>query len=385
MALKHTAQKLLARALQKRYDRAYDRARAGSQNRPTHVLFTSVARAQMGGNMAFVYECMKERGLANTCAIDFDLRASLPKASDKAYLDAFVDKAAAADVIFTDDNHPYLNLITFRREVKVVQLWHAVGAFKTVGFSRKRENAESYAKASFAHRCYTHVIVSAECDRPHYAQAFRQPVERVHATGIPRIDGFLDPAFQEQSKRAFFERFECARGKRVVLFAPTFRGDDIRTSGYDFSRIDYAALAQWCRANDTVFIQKLHPYIHNAPELASDTADIILDASDIREVNEILPAADVVVTDYSSVIYEASLLLKPLVFFVYDLEEYEASRGFYEPFDEYACGPIVRDFPALLDALSQEPDLEPVQRFRDKHFAYVDQGSSGRVVDLVFA
>lgn len=389
MSLKYRIQLGLAKVAQREYDRAYASAHSGEGQRAVHVLFTSVARAQLGGNMEFVYEAMKRRGWLDgdgdhPVTVDFDLREKLDYARDVSALLPFVRKAAQADVIFTDDNHPYLNLIRFKPEVRVVQLWHAVGAFKKVGFSRDRADAAEHARTSLAHRCYTHVIVSAECDRPHYAEAFRQPVERVHATGVPRIDGFLDPVFHREAKDAFLARYPQAAGKRVILFSPTFRGDVITASTYDFSRLDLVEIARWCRAHDAVFVLKWHPYIHGAPPVPGGCGDVLLDAAAIREVNDILPAADAVVTDYSSVIYEASLLLLPLVFFAYDLDEYLAGRGFYEPFSEYACGPVVRTQDELLAVLEDaRPDVSAVERFRHRHFAHLDRHASDRVVDLV--
>ena len=68
-------------------------------------------------------------------------------------------------------------------------------------------------------------------------------------------------------------------------------------------------------------------------------------------MNDLLAAADVLVTDYSSVIFEFALLRRPVVFFTPDLDEYAASRAFYRPFEEYAIGPVVRDAAGLADAI----------------------------------
>lgn len=370
---------------QRRYNHLRRRAQAVPNRKPC-ILFTSVSRAEIGGNALYVYRRLCERGFEQTHDIVLDYAPNIASVRNVASQLAFIEKLARADYIFCDDYHPYLYLLEYPADVKVIQLWHAVGAFKTVGFSRNRKDAQGFQRTSIAHRSYTHVIVNAECDRAHYADAFGLPVERIYATGLPRVDEFMKPEHLRRGAEAFAQRFPQAAGKRVVLFAPTFRGEDIREASYDFTRLDLPRLAQWCRERGALFVLKLHPFVQSQLEVPAELRDVIVDASDVREVNDILPAADLVVTDYSSVIYETSLLGTPMVFFAYDLDEYEASRGFYEPYRTFVPGPIVQDMDGLIAALDAEPDTEAALRFKRAHFDYegTGQGSAAdRIIDLV--
>ena len=382
MSLKSTVQSAAAKVYQAAYNRARKRDLARAERKPV-ILFTSVSRAELGSNMLCVYNRLLERGLDAAYDIRLDLRPNIKDAQTLSAQLAFVEALACADVIFCDDYHPFLYFVDYPADVKVVQLWHAVGSFKTVGFARNRADAEQRRRTSRAHRGYTHVIVSAEVDRPHYAEAFNTPIGRIYATGVPRIDQIADAAWQQQAQDAFAAAYPQAAGKRVVLFAPTFRGDDVRQASYDFDQLDFAALAAWCRATGSVLLLKFHPFTQGVPAIPAELGDVILDASAIREVNDILPAADLLITDYSSVIYEAALLDVPMVFYAFDLQEYEAGRGFFEPYQDFVPGPIASDMDSLLAAMTTGGNPDAVTAFKQCHFAHTDTHSTDRVINLV--
>ena len=384
MSLKSTAQNLAASLYQRRYDKKRKAALAQTGRKPG-VLFTSTSRSELGSNMLCVHRRMCELGMDATHRIMFDLHASIADAQSIGAQLAFIDKLAAADVIFCDDYHPFLYLIDYPQDVKVVQLWHAVGSFKTIGFARHRENAAEHQQQSRAHRSYTHVIVSAECDRPHYAEAFGLPIERIHATGVPRIDLIADAGWQQEARAKFLQTLGPEqRRKRIVLFAPTFRGEDVRAASYDFSQLDLERLAAWCRQSGSLLLLKFHPFTQGRPQIPAELVDVVCDISTTREVNEVLPAAELLITDYSSVVYEASLLEIPMVFYAYDLEEYQRTRGFFEPYRDFVCGPVASDMDGLMAALDAGDDKTAVKAFRAKHFAHLDAHSTDRVIDLVF-
>ena len=382
MSVKQNVQSVVARVYQLLYDRWRSAALRKPDRKPV-ILFTSVSRAEIGGNAKFVYDRICQRGLAERFDVVLDFSPDIKSVETPAKQLAFIKRLASADIVFLDDYHPFVYFVDFPTDVKVVQLWHAIGSFKTIGFSRKRANQEEHRRTSRAHRGYTHVIVSADVDKPHYADAFNMPEDRIFATGIPRVDGFLNEESLAQARRAFFERFPQARGKRVIVFAPTFREDDIRKATYDFSQLDFAGIADYCRKSNALFMLKFHQYTHGFAGVPAGMEDVIVLADGIREVNDLLPAADLLITDYSSVLYEAALIDVPTVFFPYDLDYYEQTRGFYEPYESFVPGPIVRTPEDLVAELSYAGDQARIDAFKRRHFAHFDNHSSDRVVDLV--
>ena len=107
-----------------------------------------------------------------------------------------------ADVIFLDDSFYPVYWVEFTPDVRIVQLWHASGAFKTVGYSRSASAGNPpFNPYGRVHKNTTHVIVSSDFDVPFYAEALGVPEDRVHSTGIPRMDRYFDPARQGCSHR----------------------------------------------------------------------------------------------------------------------------------------------------------------------------------------
>jgi CDP-ribitol ribitolphosphotransferase len=117
--------------------------------------------------------------------------------------------------------------------------------------------------------------------------------------------------------------------------------------------------------------------------IPQELADRIVDATDSpMDVNDLLFAVDVLVTDYSSIVFEFSTLNRPMLFFAYDLDDYVATRDFYEPFAQFVPGRIVRSFDALLDAIRREDyEFEKVAAFAKRHFDHLDGTATDRVID----
>ena len=343
------------------------------------VLFTSESRATADGNMAFVRDAARKAGLCDP----FDVRFSFRRGSRAAFYAKTAFLMGRCDTLVVDDYFPLLYHLRPAKSVRIVQLWHACGAYKTVGYSRLGKRGAPRIDG-MTHRCYTHVLVSSEAVRPFYAEAFGLPMERVIATGVARTDVFFDPDYAKTQKDAFAAAFPQATGKRVVLFAPTFRGDGKETAHYPPEALDLPRLAELCRQKGLFVVFKMHPFVTGF-SLPEGYEDVFADATDRREINDLLFAADLLVTDYSSVIYEASLLGLPMLFYVFDLADYTASRSFYEPFEAYAAGRIANTFDELLAAMeSGDSDAARLDAFRQKSMGRCDGNAAKRAAEIIF-
>jgi CDP-ribitol ribitolphosphotransferase len=129
---------------------------------------------------------------------------------------------------------------------------------------------------------------------------------------------------------------------------------------------------------------KMHPFVIEPLEIPAELTDRLIDASAYTEFNELLFISDLVVTDYSSLVFEYSTLGRPMLFFVYDLEEYVATRDFYQDITELAPGKLVRTFEELLAAIrAGDFEQHKVEAFAATHFDHRDAGSSDRVIDEI--
>ncbi|PJN85103.1 CDP-glycerol--poly(glycerophosphate) glycerophosphotransferase [Bacillus velezensis] len=346
------------------------------------VLFTSASRAEMGGNLGAVYNRMLERGLDNDYKIYKVFKRNIwdrSKFLDKFKLPFYL---GISDTILIEDYHPLVNKLNYDNDTEIIQLWHANGAFKTFGYSRLGKPASPLIDG-MNHRIYTKAITSSKHVIPYYAEAFAINESNVVATGIPKTDMFFNEEYIEETKsKVLYAYPQIKKAKKVILFGPTFRGGGPKTAYYPFEKIDFEALAEYCRKNDALFIFKMHFLVKNKLDIPERYSDVLINATEYREINDLLFVADILISDYSSTIYEYSLLNKPMLFFAFDLEDYIATRDFYEKFEDFVPGKIVKTFDELLFSLeTHNYEFEKVQMFREKNFEFLNGGASDRVID----
>jgi CDP-glycerol glycerophosphotransferase (TagB/SpsB family) len=356
--------------------------RSTGQRNGRRVVFTSDSHSALAGNLAVVYDRMVARGLDREYELTTIFKPSVT--ASRSWRDRWrlPHLLARADVILLDDYQPVIYRLPPDPARRVVQLWHASGAFKTVGYSRvgKPGGPSPFWRR---HKNYTAAIVSGGHDVPYYAEAFGLPEERVVPTGIPRTDRFFDAAHREAGRAAAVAAFPAIEGHRVILFAPTFRGHGPRDAWYDYDHVDWAGLHAACLETDAVVIVKMHPFVREPVPIPTALADRLIDGTRSPiDVNDLLFAVDLLITDYSSIVFEFSTLLRPMLFFAYDLEEYVASRDFYVPFAEFVPGRIARTFDEVLAALRADDfEFDKVPAFTRRHFDHLDGGATDRVID----
>jgi CDP-glycerol glycerophosphotransferase len=211
----------------------------------------------------------------------------------------------------------------------------------------------------------------------------------VHETGYPRNDVMRRPDRDDVRARVRAE-LGIADGTTAVLYAPTWRDDLVfdHAGDQDFEiPIDLAAFADRL-GDDHVLLTRLHSMV--AGRIAIPPGAPVVDVSDRAESAELYLAADMLVTDYSSAMFDFAVTGKPMVFYTYDLEHYRDDvRGFYFDLAEVAPGPLVRTSSELVEAIA-DTDVaasEPADRyarFRDTFCSLEDGHATDRVLDLLF-
>lgn len=348
------------------------------------VLFTSDSRGERTGNFKYIYNEMLKQGLHKKYDIHEIYKSNISvrrKLQDKFKFPYLLGKA---DYIFVDDYHPLLYNVKFRKNQEIIQLWHAVGSFKTVGYSRTGKKDGPFFNSS-NHRSYTKVYVSSEKDIPYYGEAFGVLEKNIIPTGIPRTDMFFDNKYKNITIKKMIKEFPKIANKKVVLFAPTFRGSGHHTAYYPYEKLDLESLAKYCYETKSIILFKMHPFVKNKVDIPNKYKEYFIDISHFREINEFLLVTDILISDYSSLVYEFAISKKPMLFYAFDLDDYASNRGFYEPYKHFVPGKIVKSFDELITSLyNNDFEQEKVTEFLNKRFKYKDGKSSKRVVHDIF-
>lgn len=290
---------------------------------------------------------------------------------------------ATAKIIIIDNYFPFLAVTNFKKEVRCVQIWHAAGAIKSFGLEANNTTTRTTISKRRFHRVYHRfdkIVVGSEEMADIFTRAFGVPSTSFLRTGIPRTDLFFDESKKQKLRDKFYRNYPHAKGKRVVLYAPTFRDTATQHTPLDFERLTEVL------GPDVLVLVKLHPVTKQNLSFSKDLSDRLIQIHANEDINEWLIITDLLITDYSSIPFEFCLLKKPMVFFAYDLEEYIAERGIWENYEEFVPGPVVFNQDQLEKVLLTSDhgiDAKVVQQFCETWNLYSQGKSSEQLIDYV--
>ncbi len=298
---------------------------------------------------------------------------------------ALIKDIATARCVFMDEATHIFAKIKLRHETKLVQLWHGCGAFKKFGYSVSdgKFGASQRAKTRYpVHTNYTLATVSSKEVTPHFEEAMNLKNKGiVCATGVSRTDIFYDKEFISSSREKLLNILPEAKEKKIILYAPTFRGNvesAIAPDELDISKM------QECLSNEYILIIKHHPLVKERPSVTDGFA---YDFSDKMSAEELICVSDICISDYSSLIFEYSLFEKPMIFFAYDLKEYFDERGFYYDYEELTPGPVFKTTEEIIEYINDIEnnfDKNIVISFREKFMSACDGKATERIISKVF-
>lgn len=288
------------------------------------------------------------------------------------YLLNFMKRYAVAECVFICDYYLPVASCRKRPQTTVVQLWHSCGLMKKIAYDTGEDIPKNYKGNMFGN--YSYLTLSSEACVPVHANALRIPRERIVATGVSRTDYYFDEKWNLRCRENFYRQYPEARGKRIALWAPTFRGNAAQPELQGLEEVQRVAGEL---AESWYFILKAHPHI-----------DAHKQVSNCRiPTEELLCVADVLITDYSSVLFDYLIYEKPVVLFAPDLEEYEAKRGFYIDYRSMPF-PIVRDKEGLRGAVEGcreefERRRQDLKQWKELYTGACDGHAVGRILELV--
>lgn len=297
----------------------------------------------------------------------------------------FIKDAATAKYIVLCDSSIYTGCISKRKGQKIMNIWHGCGAFKKFGFSCADKifgsTYEQMVKYPL-HPDYDLVTTSSPNVNWAYKEAIRPKNPAcIKALGISRTDILFDENFKKKAYQHVYSLFPMAKNKKIILYAPTFRGRVKRAQAPNALEVEFFMQEL---SNEFILLIKHHPFVKNRPQLPCNTLNFAMDVTESLTINELLCVSDVCISDYSSLIFEYSLFEKPMLFFAFDKANYDDWRGFYYDYSEMTPGPICTTNIELINRIKSLDtwfSVDQIRKFKKYFMSACDGHSTERILN----
>lgn len=267
--------------------------------------------------------------------------------------------------------------LTKSKKTTYIQTWHGT-PLKRLGADIWDVNIPGYTKESYTtefaneSQRWDYLLSSSPYTTKHFREAFMYTGE-VLDSGYPRNDLLIDVKYDKLLKNRLKEQLEIPVDKRVVLYAPTWRESDSKGANQysfsiDFPFSDFTSIY----GEDSILLVRMHYLVAENLDFSKWPKSVVLDVSTGYDMSQLLAVSDILITDYSSCLFDFSLTNKPMIFYIPDKDYYETQlRGFYFPIESTLPGPIVETKHALLSALSYIDEQE--NRYQDKYLEFREE------------
>src|SRR5699024_4258570 len=259
------------------------------------VVFASNRTNHIEGNLLYLYENLKYQYPKFKYVLLFQQKQHSIKGKINTITQMLLATyhLSTASYFIVDDYYFPIYVVKPRRKTEIIQVWHGAGAFKKFGHStvgKKFGSSEEYLKHVQVHSNYSKVIVSTEEVIPFFAEAFQMLPENILPLGLPRTDFLFDNKKHFVTKKRLYEKYPQLKGRKIVLFAPTYRG-----SGHILKEelnLDFEQLKMILGPEYAVIV-KYHPYVHDGLEIKESLKDFIFNIDQDFATEEILVVSDI--------------------------------------------------------------------------------------------
>lgn len=289
------------------------------------------------------------------------------------------------------NNQNFPHYIKKRAGTTYIQTWHGTPLKKMLfDIDHVHGRDEGYVeRVSHAVQNWDYLISPSPYATKAFRSAFRYKGE-VLETGYPRNDLFYLPNREEIAKQVH-DRLNLPAGKKVILYAPTFRDNQTNEKNkfvFDVD-LDFEKMKETL-GDEYVLLLRMHVVVKNKIKIPEEYRDFVFNVSSYPDIQELYLVSDILITDYSSVMFDFANLRRPILFYTYDLELYrDQLRGFYMDFEEEAPGPFLRTTEEVIHAILHVEEMQHrykkrYDNFYDKYCGLEDGKASERIVDKFF-
>ncbi|MCO4852873.1 CDP-glycerol glycerophosphotransferase family protein [Bacillus vallismortis] len=280
----------------------------------------------------------------------------------------------SSKTVITDNYFVTTTVLTYKKNIECIQVWHANGALKRFGLqdttinSRTKSDIERFKNV---YKSFDKIVVGSEKMADIFSESFALKHDCFLRFGVPLTDQYFS---QLKEKSIYKTKFE---NKKIILYAPTFRDNNFGSVSLPFSEKELKIDLK----GNYVLLVKLHPVMREMAKLPE--SDWILDVSH-ENLSELIQASDLLISDYSSVPFEFALLNKPILFYTYDMEDYDKTRGLLKNYTEIIPGVPCSNSIMLLNQLKDTNKLQSeVERFSSEWNQYSRGNASKQLLSYI--
>lgn len=278
------------------------------------------------------------------------------------HLSMLKDLATASDIVI-DNYYPFLGASSVLRG-QIIQTWHAVGAFKKFALldhSLKRRPRLATKRFKNAYKNIDYILNGSKKMGNIFKDSFGLEDKNLLNFGMPSSDFYNNPKEISLSQQEMFKKYPLIKDKIVITYAPTYRDDiyDVIDVGFDIEELLNRL------SNEYILILRFHPAVQFDDKLVKSTR--VINLSHQESIESILSVTDILITDYSSVAFDFSNFNKPIIFYPYDLKQYEYDRGFTDEYENLVSGNIVFSTDDIIQIIKSESfNKRDIQHFKNK-------------------
>ncbi len=285
------------------------------------------------------------------------------------YMLKIMANLANSKVCIIDGYSIPVSILKQRKELVVIQIWHALGAIKKFGYQSlgtKEGRDKDISDIMNMHKNYTYIIAPSNATKIFYQKAFNVDKEKILIMGMPRIDYLLKQ--NDSIISNILNDYPELKNKKNILYVPTFRKNQ---------QIKTEDLIKSVNMDKYNLIIKKHP-----SEKIEDSEGCIVD----NKYSSIdwLDVADYIITDYSAIAFEAAIKNKPTYFYLYDIEEYQENRGLNINLFEEMSSSTSKEAKNIINKIeSDKYNYEELNKFVNKYIETKNTNNTNKIVEFI--
>lgn len=277
---------------------------------------------------------------------------------------------ATSKVCILDGYSIPISILKHKKKLNIIQIWHASGAIKKFGYqalNKKEGRGNGVAKLMDMHKNYSYVMAPSKITGEIFSEAFGISEEKIIINALPRIDYLLES--NTEKEKQFYKEYPIYKDKKIILYVPTFRKD---------KENNVQELINSIKSNKYSLIIKPHP-------LDKTQINYKYKVDKKYSTYDLLKIADYIITDYSAVAFEACILEKPLYFYVYDIDEYEKTRGINVNLFKEMNNCTSTHIKEIINSIEKEEyDFEELKNFKTKYMGEDYYNNTSKLVKFIF-